>query len=236
MNVYLVRHGQSEGNLKGLHQGPDIPLSKEGKKQAKAIAKRLKNVPIDFIYTSPYLRARETAEIISKKLKLPIEFWEDLKERKFPTEIEGLSYDDPKAIEIEEKVAQNWLKGNWKHSDEESFKEIKGRAQAVINHLLEKHERQNVLCIAHGTIMKTIVCSAILGDKLTPGVFWEFSQHVWTQNTGITHLEFTDKYGWGLLTWNDATHLCENKPVANKFHFLNGFFISKTTFGEWLLK
>ncbi len=207
MNVYSVRHGQSEGNLKGLYQGPDVPLSQKGKEQAKTLAKRLKNIPIDVIYTSPFIRAKETAEIIAKELKLPIEYWESLKERERPTELEGLHIDDPKASEIKEQIAQNWLKGNWKHSDDESFEDLKSRGLKMVKHLLEKHRNQNVLCVSHGTIMKMIVVCSIFGEKLTPEVFWEFNSHTWSQNTGITHLEFIDKYGWGLLTLNDTTHL-----------------------------
>ena len=91
MNIYLVRHGQSEGNLKKFHQGADVPLSKNGKVQAKILAQRFKKIPVDSIYSSPYIRAKQTAEFISKELKLPIEYWDILRERKRPSEIEGLS-------------------------------------------------------------------------------------------------------------------------------------------------
>jgi len=207
MNVYLVRHGQSEGNLKGQYQGPEVSLSPEGIEQAKILAKRLKNIPINIIYASPFTRAKQTAEIIAKELSLPIEYWEDLRERKRPSELEGLNTDDPKAIEIKDQIAKNWLKGNWKYSDDESFEDLKNRGQTVIKNLVNKHREQDVLCVSHGTIMKMIVSWAIFGNKLTPEVFWEFDNHTWNQNTGITHLGFTDKYGWSLLTWNDTTHL-----------------------------
>lgn len=207
MNVYFVRHGQSEGNLKGLHQGPEVPLSQNGKEQAGVLAKRLKNIPIDIIYASPFIRAKETAEIIANELKLPIEYWEDLKERKRPTELEGLHIDDPKAIEIKDQLAKNWLREDWKYSDEETYKELIGRAQLVVNHLLKNHKNQNVLCVSHGTTVKAIVASMIFGERLTLPTLGSLIHHLWIDNTGITHCEYTDKYGWGLLTWNDTTHL-----------------------------
>ncbi len=207
MNVYFVRHGQSEGNLNGLHQGPEVPLSQEGRQQAKILAKRLKNIPIDIIYASPFIRAKQTAEIISKELNLPIEYWEGLKERKRPTELEGLHIDDPKAIEIKNQLAENWLREDWKYSDEETYKELIDRANLVVNHLLKKHKNQNVLCVSHGTIVKAIVGSMIFGERLTLPTLGSLNHHLWIDNTGITHCEYTEKYGWGLLTWNDTTHL-----------------------------
>lgn len=46
--VYLVRHAESEGNVKGIFQSPELPLSKKGKRQAKILAERLKNLILGF--------------------------------------------------------------------------------------------------------------------------------------------------------------------------------------------
>jgi uncharacterized phosphatase len=207
MNIYFVRHGQSVGNLKGRLQGPKVPLSATGKMQAKAIAKRLKGIDIDIIYASPFLRAKQTAEIIAKELKLPIEFWENLKERKWPSEIEGLSLKDPRAVEIIKMTLANQTKATWKYSDSESFNDLLERAVIIEKHLLSHHRKQNVLCVSHGGFMKMIVLNMVLGDKLTSEAFWQFYYHSWNANTGITHVKYSDKYGWTLQSWNDTTHL-----------------------------
>lgn len=207
MNIYLVRHGQSEGNLKKLHQDANTSLSDKGMAQVGVLAQRLKTIPIDIIYSSPFTRAKQTAEIISKELNLPIEYWENLKERKRPTELEGLHIDDPQAIEIKKQISKNWLKGDWKYSDDESLEELKTRGQQVVDHLLKKHKKQNVLCVSHGTIMKMIVACAVFGKRLTPEIFWEFNNHTWSENTGISHLEYTKRFGWSLQSWNDTRHL-----------------------------
>lgn len=89
--LYLVRHGESVANKSRLHHMPTTPLSEEGIRQAKVVAERLKNIDIDFIYSSPQERAKQTAEIISKQKNLSIEYWEDLKEIRFPSEIWGKS-------------------------------------------------------------------------------------------------------------------------------------------------
>lgn len=207
MNIYFIRHGESENNAVQRHQGAGGNLSEKGIKQAENLAKRLKNIPVDIIYSSHFQRAKQTAEIISEELKLPIEYWEEIRERKRPTELEGILSTDLKSKEIRKIMTENWLKEDWKYSDEESFSDLKKRAQKVLDHLLEKHEGQQVLCISHAVIIKMIICLAIFGEKLNPEVFWEFYSHCWMENTGITQLEYMDKYGWGMVTWNDTTHL-----------------------------
>lgn len=207
MNIYFVRHGESTSNALERHQKPDDPLSEKGKRQAKIIAKRLVKTDLDFIYASPYLRTQQTAEIISKKLKLKIEFMNYLIERKNPTELAGLDFDDPKAIIIKNEIKRNWLKRNWKYSDGESFEELRTRAQLIIEHLIKKHQDENILCISHGIIIRMIVCFVIYGELLTPEIFWKFNRRTTIENTGITTLKYSDKNGWIVLTLNDSTHL-----------------------------
>ena len=207
MNVYLVRHGESEGNLKNLHQSPEMLLTEEGKRQVIILSKRLKNIPINIIYSSPFARARQTAEIISGELKLPIEYWESLKERKRPSEIFGLKTNDPRAVRINTLISTNWPKGGWKYSDDETFEELKGRAEEVLEHLLKKHKKQNILCVSHGTIMRMIASVAIFGKDLAPDLFWKFNKHTSSGNTGITHLEYLKGGLWKLVSWNDTAHL-----------------------------
>ncbi len=65
MKLYLVRHGQTDYNLRNLLQGStDNPLNETGRQQARHLARMLRNVPFEVIYSSPLKRALETAEII----------------------------------------------------------------------------------------------------------------------------------------------------------------------------
>lgn len=207
MNVYFIRHGESEGNVKSIHQGESVPLSEKGIKQSQLLAKRLKDKDITFIYASPSLRTKQTAEIISKELHLPVGYWEFLKERRRPSEIEGLSYDHPKASEIFEITKKNQTKADWKYSDDESYNDLLNRAKEVERHLLGHNNDENILCVSHIGILTMIILHMLLQDKLSPEVFWQFYYHSRLENTGITHLEYTEKNGWKLLAWNDTFHL-----------------------------
>ncbi|HLD62134.1 MAG TPA: histidine phosphatase family protein [Patescibacteria group bacterium] len=68
MKIYFVRHGESVSNALGLRQGPDGGLTAKGIKQAKILAKKFSKIPVDLIVSSPYDRAKLTAQIISKAI------------------------------------------------------------------------------------------------------------------------------------------------------------------------
>jgi broad specificity phosphatase PhoE len=207
MQVYFVRHGQSLANKQAKSHTPEIPLSKTGINQAKAIAKRLKNVPFDIIYASHYKRASQTAQIIERELGVPIEYWEKLRERKRPSEGEGKSLDDPVVVKIDKVIEKNRHNKSYKYSDDESLDDLMKRAKSVTSHLIKNHKNQNVLCVSHAGLIKVVVSYILFGENLPAKNFWDFYYHSWHENTGITHIEYTKKYGWGLLTWNDTTHL-----------------------------
>lgn len=63
--LYLVRHGEQQDAEHGM---PDGPLSSRGKRQARAIAQRLADVPFDSAWHSPLQRAQETASIMTKNM------------------------------------------------------------------------------------------------------------------------------------------------------------------------
>lgn len=87
MRIYFIRHGESVARKNGLiDQTSETPLSDQGQKQAKAVTNRLRGIKIDLIYSSTFLRAEQTAEIISKKIGVPVERWEQLVEASESTE------------------------------------------------------------------------------------------------------------------------------------------------------
>ena len=61
MILYIARHGESLGNT-GEDTGPDPKLSQKGKKQAYLLGERMKKVKLDAVFSSPLIRAVETAE------------------------------------------------------------------------------------------------------------------------------------------------------------------------------
>lgn len=83
---YLIRHGETEWNSKGIYQGlTDIPLSEEGEKQALCLGKRFENpsIKLDAVYSSPLQRAIKTAESMANAKGLSVVAYEHFKEINF---------------------------------------------------------------------------------------------------------------------------------------------------------
>lgn len=207
MILYLVRHGESEANKNNFHHTPEVPLSSAGLLQANEVAKRFKNIHIDLIYSSPMIRAKQTAEVISKKVGVPVEYWDDLSEMRQPVEIRGKSVDDLGVIKIRQTIEKNKDRKNYHFSDEENFNDIDSRAQKVLEHLESNHSDQMILCVSHSTYIKALVGKIIFSNDLTEKIFLEMRKHLWVKNTGITVCEKHPKYGWQLNMWNDSSHL-----------------------------
>ena len=93
MTLILVRHGLSEGNVRGLIQGQlDHPLTDVGRVQASAVAERLRSDGgADRIVASPLARAFETAQAVASVLDLPVTTDDRLKEYDFGDDVSGLT-------------------------------------------------------------------------------------------------------------------------------------------------
>lgn len=207
MKVYLVRHGETEGNVGNFYQTEETPLTPHGIEQAKKIAKRLRGKGIDLIYSSTHLRAKKTSEILASVIKAPIEPWDRLMEIRRPKEIRGKHKDDPGVSEIERQMIENFGEKNKRISDEENFLDVTVRARTVLAHFVEKHKDQDIVCVSHGTFIKVITSIVLLQDALTPKIFDYIRHHLWSENTGLTVIEYREDKGYRLLTWNDTSHL-----------------------------
>lgn len=207
MKVYLVRHGESVGNKAGLHQTPEMELSESGRRQSELLARRLKKIKPDLIYSSTFLRTRQTAEIISKSLNIPVEYWDSLTELRTPSEIHNKSINDPKIAKIKEFVKKNFARENFRYSDEETFPELNNRIKKVLEHLIRNHQKQNIICISHASMIKAIMSKMIFGKRLTGQIFTDIRYHLWSTNTGISVCEYGKDKIWGITSWNDSNHL-----------------------------
>jgi broad specificity phosphatase PhoE len=102
---------------------------------------------------------------------------------------------------------ENYGKDGWRHSDEETFRELRGRALEAVEYL-EKLKENSVLVIAHGLFLRMLLMVMMSGDELTAGLCMRFRYFVWHDYTGITVCDYDREKGeWHLVTWNDHAHL-----------------------------
>lgn len=95
---YFIRHGETEWNKRNIIMGSqDIPLNEVGLQQAHEASFVLENKNFDVIVSSPRIRAKQTAEIISKKTNTTLMFEEGLAEINWGA-AEGTPHDPTKSI------------------------------------------------------------------------------------------------------------------------------------------
>lgn len=162
--LVLVRHGQSDWNLKNLFTGwKDPDLTEQGVGEARAAGKRLKAMGLQFdvAYTSALTRAQNTCKLILEELgqpDLPVIKDQALNERDYG-ELTGLNKDDARAKWGEEQVLI------WRRSYDiappggESLKTTGDRVlpyfEAEILPRVLKGER--VLIAAHGNSLRALI-------------------------------------------------------------------------------
>jgi len=204
--LILVRHGQSLGNAQRFFQGQmDTPLTDLGREQARALAKRLKGYGISAIYTSDLSRAFETAKIVGEEIGI-----EPIPDRRL-REIDlggwsGLTRDEVIARYPEEW--KRWSEGeDIDHAGGESFERFWGRVREAIDEIIERHQGETVLIVAHGGVTRILVSKALgLGFR---EMFTELPPMA---NTGITEIVVNGEVK--VLSVADDSHLQESKVVG----------------------
>lgn len=148
MKIYLVRHGQSEGNLRDLWYGStDLPLTDLGREQAREAGEKLREVPFAACYVSPLSRARETAELVLAGRDVPVTIVPDLREQHMGL-LETMTVDDI-CREMPDLYAE--MQHDWLHADPpegESFaNSLAPRVAAALDAIVAKGE--DCLIVAH---------------------------------------------------------------------------------------
>jgi broad specificity phosphatase PhoE len=153
MKLIFARHGESRANIlhKISNRGLKHPLTPNGREQAAALAQALAFRPIDHIYTSPILRAIETAVIVAHRLGVEYEVNDALREYDMGY-LEGRS--DEGAWNMWRDLFDAWLTGRVEQRIKggEDFYEVRDRFVPFINDLMRQfqHTGASVLCIGHG--------------------------------------------------------------------------------------
>ena len=81
MRIYLIRHSESIDDIEDCYGGiADFDLTENGRSKVKECRERIGNYGIERIYTSPYKRAYQTAEILNENMKVNIKVVEDIRE------------------------------------------------------------------------------------------------------------------------------------------------------------
>ena len=185
--IIFLRHAQAENNTKRILAGrtEGVPLTKTGIEQAERITKYLASIDISAIYSSPIERARHTAEIVAKNRSLEAVLDERL------TEIDmgkftRMNYDDMFA-----KYGNIFLKFYENdpvisEHEVETFPDVQKRVLDMVDHVLKKHNNENVVLVTHMDPIKSMLARVM---DLRPKTLFELI----IANASLTIIKEQDK-------------------------------------------
>lgn len=195
--IILVRHGQAENNLHNFIGGwSNVKLTELGIKQAQAVANRLEEELEETykIFSSDLNRAKQTAEIISRKLNKTPTYAIELRELN-PGIVSGMDIKEAEKYLI--KVTSPTL--DWRpYPESESWREFYDRVTSFMDKLMETEER--VLIVSHGGTIQNIIRWWI-GTPLTD----YFKVGFGTANASVTVLDTTE-HQRRIERLNDTSH------------------------------
>lgn len=159
--LVLVRHGQSEWNIKGLWTGrKEVPLTDQGRKEAETVGEELRNIPIDEGYSSNQGRSEETLQIILKTINsnAPVHHAEQLQERDYGDLTGKNKWDVQK--EYGDEQFQKWRRGwDTQPPNGESLKDVYERTVPYYKEeiLPQLQQGKNVLVVSSNNALRSLV-------------------------------------------------------------------------------
>jgi isoleucyl-tRNA synthetase len=152
---FAMRHGQAGNSVNNIFDCTDAPkfgLTEKGKEAVKQVAQKLSGHGIEYIYTSPFTRTRETAGIVGETLGVPpanIVVDDRLRE---------LNMGDFNATSGLEEFFTYRSQHEYTHPfpNGESYQDAKNRFGAVLYELERKHQNETILIVTHGVGLETL--------------------------------------------------------------------------------
>ncbi|MGB0429137.1 MAG: histidine phosphatase family protein [Bacteroidia bacterium] len=198
--IYLVRHGQTDYNLKGIVQGSGInaPLNETGRAQAQAFYQNFRSIPFDKVYTSALKRTEQSVA----------SFIDITPHEKF-TELNEISWGDLEGKEVDHlrREQMKTLINGWKNGEfdlspinGESPNDVAQRTKQFVPIITRRTNEKNILICSHGRAMRVFLC-VLLGLPLT-----EMDRFA-HQNLCLYELGYSEKNGFEIIRENYTGHL-----------------------------
>jgi broad specificity phosphatase PhoE len=157
--LYIIRHGQTDHNLRGIVQGKGInlPLNATGLRQADAFYQAYKHIPFERIYTSTLLRAQQTAHAF-RDMGIPMEIRSGLDEISWG-DMEG-QQQVMENSDTFKQLTESWQRGEMTNrpSGGESPLDLQARQQLVIDEIRASTDKL-ILISMHGRAMRSLLCT-----------------------------------------------------------------------------
>lgn len=199
MKIYIIRHGQTDWNVAGKIQGrQDIPLNAAGRMQAQALAEGMRTRPVTAIYSSPQLRAMETAEAIAALQGMAVRSLPQLVEIGYG-QWEGRTAED--ILTTDRELYESW----WQHPATvappggETLNQVDERCRQAWSAIRGSMEGDTAV-VSHGGTLAHFIVHLLEGQPE--------AQEIVVGNSSITTIDYDPADGrCSLLNLNDCSHL-----------------------------
>lgn len=203
--LYCIRHGETDWNVEKRFQGQrDIPLNKQGKRQAEAVAAWITRQSRDFkaIYTSDLSRCVQTAEVVNDTLNL------DIVQDKLLREIACGDWEGLSSIEIEEKYPG--MLERWRNDTSiampngESVASVQKRMIQWFTETVPQHIGEDIVMISHGAALTSLF--AYVDETPLVQAWNDISRRI--SNTGVTTITVDHKHKVRMIgMYSSTSHL-----------------------------
>lgn len=197
--LILIRHGETEWNSQNRLQGhKDSALSREGLRQADALAARLASVRFHALYSSDLGRALETARRIAARTGHAVVPDTRLRERGLGI-LEGLTREEASQRHPEVYESYSHEGPDYVVPEGESTGQRLAHAVECLHELGARHRGERVVAVTHGGVLSLLFRHSLGIPLGTPRAFSVL-------NAGWNQFDFHDGR-LRLVTWGDVTHL-----------------------------
>lgn len=201
--ILLIRHGETSWNaVKRLQGHLDIPLNAAGERQVAALGKALRDEPLDAVFSSDLLRARQTAHAIAALRGMEVRIDVGLRERCYGA-FEGMRH-----AEIRERYPEAYRVWQARDLDArippgerqaETLREFSTRVIDAITRIVSACSYRRIALVTHGGVLECAYRAA-------QGVGFAHARDFDIFNASINRLAW-DGSGLQVLRWGDVTHL-----------------------------
>ncbi len=149
MNLYVIRHGETNMGKNNIIATEDEPLNEAGIRQAIKVGKEIRKLNVNKVYCSPIQRAKDTLKLFELNTNIPVIIENRIKERSMG-KYEKVPFEDLKWDEF-------WNYNSDKlYPELETMKSVYERISEFLNELKSSNRNDNILLVTHGGISRAI--------------------------------------------------------------------------------
>jgi len=197
--ILLIRHGEVVWNKQACYTGwTDLPLTEVGIEQARRVAERLSDEPLEAVYCSDLQRAAVTAQVIAAPHKLSPIVDADLRELNYG-EWEGVAEADLPTLCPDLYAAWTASPAEIAAPQGESFSQLRDRVRGVVARIMAERPDGTVAMVGHKSVNRVLLCHLL-------GVDINLYKRIGQDNGAVSSIIFTPERAQ-IASLNDTCHL-----------------------------